>query len=358
MELKTIDSNMHSDSAAKNGVVYYNAEKAPIKSHGFFCEEAGKPFLRIPQSVAQAQGMSENIRGLNTNASGGRFIFRTNSERITLRYQISENIPRDLNLQSVCSMDLYCREHHKQTLLHAFKPDSNTLFEEIVMTCHTGNCQEKELILYAPLFASIRNVFIGIDEGASIGEGDTYKVKDPVVFYGSSITQGACADRPGLTYPALISRHYDMDFLNLGFAGNARGETAMAQYIASLKMSAFVYDYDHNAPTAEHLAMTHEPFYQVIRENNPELPVIIVSRPHAPGPDTEKRKEIIYQTYRNACDRKEPVYFVDGCSLYGSYGDDAVMDDAHPSSIGLYAMAKGIGKIVAASLEKDEEQSW
>lgn len=50
------------------------------------------------------------------------------------------------------------------------------------MTCHTGNCQEKELILYAPLFASIRNVFIGIDEGASIGEGNAYTVKDPVVF--------------------------------------------------------------------------------------------------------------------------------------------------------------------------------
>ena len=58
-----------------------------------------------------------------------------------------------------------------------------------------------------------------------------------------------------------------------------RGEPEMAGVIASADMSVFVMDYDYNAPSAEHLAQTHEPFFQIVREAQPDLPIVIVSSP-------------------------------------------------------------------------------
>ena len=51
-----------------------------------------------------------------------------------------------------------------------------------------------------------------------------------MVFYGSSITQGGCAQRPGNSYPAIVSMDRMTDFVCLGFSGNAHGEAKMAEY--------------------------------------------------------------------------------------------------------------------------------
>ena len=59
--------------------------------------------------------------------------------------------------------------------------------------------------------------------------------------------------KPGNAYESIISRSLNCDYLNLGFSGSALAEREMAEYIADLDMRAFVYDYDFNAPTVEHL---------------------------------------------------------------------------------------------------------
>ena len=56
----------------------------------------------------------------------------------------------------------------------------------------------------------------------------------------------------------MVSRYFESDFVNLGFSGNCKGEDLMAEYIASCDMSIFVYDYDHNAPSADYLRETQE----------------------------------------------------------------------------------------------------
>ena len=88
-----------------------------------------------------------------------------------------------------------------------------------------------------------------------------YVVEKPIVFYGSSITEGGCASRVTNAYPALLSKWLNADYINLGFSGSAKGEIPVAEFIAEQSMSAFVYDYDHNAPNPEHLAATHEAFF-------------------------------------------------------------------------------------------------
>ena len=91
-----------------------------------------------------------------------------------------------------------------------------------------------------------------------------------------------------------------IDFINLGFSGNALGETAMAEYIAGLSMSAFVLDYDHNAPDIEHLERTHADFYTAVRRAQPQLPILLVSRPDFDcSEDAAERRRIVYETYQS-----------------------------------------------------------
>ncbi len=89
----------------------------------------------------------------------------------------------------------------------------------------------------------------------------------------------AKATSANMTYESWVSRRFDCDYINLGFAGAAKGEDAIVDYMASLDISAFVCDYDHNAPTAEHLGNTLPKVYSRMRESNPDIPIIFVSRP-------------------------------------------------------------------------------
>ena len=181
-----------------------------------------------------------------------------------------------------------------------------------------------------------------------------YALEKPVLYYGSSITQGGCASRPGNAYQAMISRRLDADFINLGFSGNAKAETVMCEYLASLDASVFVCEYDHNAPNADHLAKTHRPLYETYRAAHPDVPIVFVTKPDFhPGTEDERRRRIVIDTYEYALsvgDRK--VSFVDGAHLFdGPFADSCTVDGCHPNDLGFFRMAQKIGDAVEAALK-------
>ena len=127
----------------------------------------------------------------------------------------------------------------------------------------------------------------------------------------------------------------------------------MAEYIAGFDMSAFVLDYDHNAPSAEHLKNTHEKLYLAFRKTHPDTPVIMVSKPDINLRDNAQldRRDIIRTTYENARRRGEKVLFVDGYSLFaGEMREDCTVDGCHPNDLGFSRMADVIGKAVDFAL--------
>ncbi|MBO7520166.1 MAG: hypothetical protein J6T73_05240, partial [Clostridia bacterium] len=212
----------------------------------------------------------------------------------------------------------------------------------------------REYIINLPLYSAVSELYIGLSDKSGVFKGEPYKVGKPVVYYGSSITQGGCASRPGNSYEAIISRNLNRDYINLGFSGNAKGEDEMANYIKDLPMSLFVYDYDHNAPCAEHLKATHERMFRIIRDKNPDLPVLFLSRPkHRLNSAEKERLEIIKTTYQNAIaggDRN--VYFIPGNELIDNTLEDvATVDYCHPNDCGFYAMAQKIGAVISKVLE-------
>jgi hypothetical protein len=147
-----------------------------------------------------------------------------------------------------------------------------------------------------------------------------------------------------------------VDYYNFGFSGNARGDIELAEYISGIDMSIFVYDYDHNAPTPEHLSNTHEPFFKLIREKNPDLPIVMMTRPSITYTEEDKkRREIVRRTYENALSCKDKnVYFIDGESFFGdSDREICTIDRIHPNDLGFYKMASVIEPVIKAILEKE-----
>ena len=128
----------------------------------------------------------------------------------------------------------------------------------------------------------------------------------------------------------------------------------MAEYIATLDMSLFVMDYDFNALEPEDLLRTHYPFYEIVRANNPDLPIIFISRPSKKKLKTiARRREIIKSSYDRAiANGDRNVYFVNGADFFPFDSNEFTVDNVHPTDLGFYFMAEGLYPLIKEILEK------
>ena len=199
-----------------------------------------------------------------------------------------------------------------------------------------------------PLYNGVLEFALGLEAGARFAPAAPFASEKPIVFYGSSITQGACASRPSHCYTSMVARRFNLRQINLGFSGRAKGEPEMARYIADLPMEAFVMDYDHNADTPEDLAATHEPFFRTVRAAHPEAPIVRLSRPRAVLTAEEKeRLAIIRATWERArAAGDENVWFLSGPELMAHCGNEGSVDGCHPTDFGFASMAAVLGALL------------
>ena len=181
-----------------------------------------------------------------------------------------------------------------------------------------------------------------------------YKHRRPILFYGSSITQGGCASKPGDDYISRISRLLDTDFINLGFSGSAKAEKIMAEYIASQNPSVFVLDYDHNAPDAEYLKKTHFALYETVRKKHQDTPIVMMTMPTTETwenrPWYKSRREEILKSFEKAKSLgDENVYLVDCYGCFGRLenGECGTVDNCHPDSLGFLRMAERVYPVLS-----------
>ena len=341
-----VDKNMiFANRLDIEGLVYRNFLDAPFRVYGLVKDE--NTYIRLPESVARAT--SENVCDMYRTVTGGRLCFVSDSPYVAIRVALSraERIP-NMTAMGTLGFDLYADGLYAGTFAPSMTDDA---YEAIV---RFPDSKERALMLHFPLYANMDSLEIGLDAKASLSSAEDYEIEKPIVFYGSSITNGACASRPGMAYPAQVGRMLNANHYNLGFGGSARGERAMADYIASLDMSVFVLDYDHNAYNPDYLLETHEPFYRTVREKNPDLPILMLSAPKVERDASwKKRHEIIKQTYENAVAAGDKnVYFMDGAAPLYDIGPDYFVDGIHPSDLGFYLMAKAVADILRPILKK------
>ena len=348
MRLEEIDKNFAAVSFEGLDIEWYDIRKAPFKIFGVM--DNGKQFFRMPLDIAEK--VNSGVATLNKYTTGGRVRFATDSPFVALVAEQPEfGIMAHMTALGSAGFDLYCDEGRNKGFVGSFQPDCYTKKTRNAVRMGGRDWEEgiHKFTLNFPLYTEVYNVYIGIKKGSVLTEGKEYEDKLPIVYYGSSITQGGCASRPGTCYQNLICNCNNIDYVNLGFSGSARGEEVMAEYIADLPMSIFVYDYDHNAPDAEHLKKTHEKFLRIVREKHPQIPVIMLSKPSLNINDGEDyiRRQIIIDTYNKLkAEGDKNVYFIDGnLMLKGEFENECLVDYCHPTDLGFSRMASAIIKI-------------
>lgn len=328
------------------GVKFYHITDAPMQIYGLAVKDrAARRFWKLSEEALE---QFPQYAYLGRRAAGGRVRFCTDASELTVRMTLAEarediNIP----LSGSAGADIYTGVGRKSGFVGYIAPKEH-VSGEITVEKTFGKASGMEVVtVNLPRNDHMLSMEIGVPQDAVVREAPAYTYSSPVVFYGSSITEGGCASRAGNAYTSILCRWLDADYVNLGFSGSAKGEPAFAGYIAGLKdMGAFVYDYDHNAPDPEYLAATHEPFFRVIREKCPELPILILTKPDVDKDpeDSAKRRDIIYQTYADArAAGDERVWFIDGMTFFGGEGrQECTVDGTHPNALGFMRMAQTI----------------
>ena len=347
MDLKKIDTNFATCSVNGVNFTMYNPKELGLEGFPWH-KENEHIFTRLPERVLP--DLNENLQNLAKHTAGGVIRFRTDSKAILLKGNYYPFwIMHHMAITGQAGFDIVQWENGRGVFLGNLQIDSIPVAEKNFSFEFSRALPEgmHEYRIFMPLYSGIESLQIGLSEGATIEKAPIHKVEKPILFYGSSITQGGCASRPSNCHAALLSQAVDAEQINLGFSGNAKGEKEMAELIASLDLSCFVMDYDYNAPTPEHLQNTHEPFFKIIREKHPDLPVVMISRCFT-NPDnledTTKRRNIIMQTYLNARTQGDAhVYFVDGLETFAQEAIEwPTVDRCHPTDLGFYLMTKRI----------------
>lgn len=339
-----IDSNFKVNTELNiEDVEFYDIKQQPFKIYGLNYD-SGK-YRRIPENVAKS--VNEGVYGLHANTAGGRVKFKTDSPYVAI-HAIMPCIGKmpHFALTGSSGFDLYISEEYEKYFATFVPPfEIKDGYESVE---YFDSTEMREITINFPLYSEVSELYVGISKNASVFPAESYKIDKPIVFYGSSITQGGCASRPGNSYESIISRRLHADYINLGFSGSAKAESEIAEYISKLDMSAFVYDYDHNAPTAEYLKKTHEKMFKKIRNEKPNLPIIILSRPKFTlNKEEEIRSDIIQTTYRNAiASGDENVYLIEGKELMKLAKDDGTVDNCHPNDLGFMSMADVLGDVL------------
>ena len=353
MDITEIDKNLKSTAITETDIVWRNVRDGIFSIHGIFYSEQEGHYRRMPKEIADS--ISEGVRVLSTCATGGRIRFVTNSPYIAIKAVVAD-MPLSSNnsLGAQSGFSVYVDGVFKGNLRPEFTnvksaTDGKYVFASMV---RTQKNTVSDIELYTPLYNCVYEVFIGLKEGSSLLPAKEYSNKLPVVFYGSSITQGGCASHPGNDYASIACRRLGLDYINLGFAGNAKGEPLMADYLSSLKAEIMVLDYDFNAPNVEWLKETHYPLYEKIRLAQPNVPIVFMTRPNFLYDPTscKPRRELIYNNYIKAKENGDKnVYFIDGETLLGVEDWDlCTVDNCHPNDLGFYRMAEKVQEVLRA----------
>lgn len=324
----------------------YDITQEPFKIYGLAVVDSRKrQFWKLPPHIMEEFPQYEY---LGRRSAGGRVRFMTNAGSLFIRMTLAET-REDINipLTGSAGADIYLGRGETSVYLGYIAPKEHTEKEVTVEKTFSLSGEKQIITVNLPRNDHLLAMQIGVEDEAELWEAPEYTVSGPIVFYGSSITEGGCATRPGNAYTSMVSRWLDADYRNMGFSGKARGEIGFAEYLASFQdMSAFVMDYDHNSPSPDHLLETHAPFFRKIREAHPDLPVLFLSRPDTDKDpeDSRKRRDIVYATYEQARQNGDnKVWFIDGFSLFGETGrEECTVDGTHPNTLGFMRMAERI----------------
>lgn len=326
-----------------------------LELHGLpFLKENGSLWWRLPARAKET--VPDYVFETAKACSGACIRLRCNTDRIALRYtQVSPFQPTpNLSLHGFAGVDLYADGKYVSTHI---APGTGTVE---VMLCEGLEPRARDLCIYLPLFSEVKVEAVGVLSGSVFEGPQPFALTRPVVFYGTSITHGGCADRPGMSYQAMLGRRLNVDFVNLGLNGCGRGEPAVMNLLAEIDAACFVLDYSQNQQSVEDLEKAYGPSIDILRQHHPDTPILCITpiywTPELPGAERPSRHEAMREVIRQAVSERTGkgdthLRLLEGFKLLGPDQGEGLTDGLHPNTLGYFWMAEGLAPVLAEILE-------
>ena len=339
-----------SEKADDAGLVWLNVGDAPMELSGFFWYQKDKVLRRLPMDMDPA--ITPAVRNLSWHTAGGKLRFRTDSKRIVVRVKLrARGVMPHMALTGSGGFDLYVGAPGKEVYFNTTK--SIDLQYDYTLFQHARK-ELRTITINFPLYQSVESLHIGFDKESKLLPPEP--LKKYVAVYGTSITQGGCAARPGMAWTNIISRRLQRHFYNYGFSGSAKGEPEMAKLLGTLDPSMYILAFQSNAGN-NYLPRLKE-FITILRKAHPETPIVVVStffRPRSSErshlTNAQKQHEIV-ENFRKAGDKN--IYSVDGSASMDPYRYEATVDGTHPTDLGFILQANFIQKFIEPLLADKE----
>ena len=264
-------------------VIYYGREHFLIEGTVISDSLKESSYDRLP--ISYKEKVREPVWDLSKASAGITVRFHSNSTSINLKWTVLN----DLDMPHMAStgikgIDLYTKYNNKwryvttagalvglKTYQNKSIPADSINEYELIKNMSSDF---REYKLFLPLYDGVTKLEVGIDSTASIEKASPSAVK-PIVFYGTSITQGGCASRPGMAHTNIISRKLDVDCINYGFSGNGRMETPIVKLISEIDAHFYVIECMQNMDS-EQVSERVRPLVDMIRTNHPFTPIVLV----------------------------------------------------------------------------------
>ena len=346
MDIKKIDTNMADSVKTLSEFKWTNALSTPFTIHGLYWLKENGNFHRLRDTLETR----ENLKNLAMHPSGAYVSFKTNSSSIQLR--VKNASAAYMAHMSACGqggLDLYVlKDDGNYCFLNTTK--INRAEYEITLM---KDMDKKERIfrIYLPLYIALHELEIGVDIDATLTEAEPIR-KEKIICYGTSISQGGCATRPGMNYSAILERLLKKyEVYNFGFSGNAHLDPEVANDLASIDNLKYIIIESESNNTIERTNEKLEKFIRILHEKNPDTLIYVLS--HYPHPHENvnealsKKLKKHKKLHKDICKRfNENVIYVDGEKIFKGYGYEETVDSAHLTDLGFYVVAKYFEKLL------------
>lgn len=312
------------------------------------------PYDRLP---AKAEKMVRPpVWGLSHDSAGMSVRFSTAAPTISMRWTVRRErlaLPH-MPATGVSGVDLYARDGEgKWRWVNVTRPDGKAVRQVIQADLAPGL---REYSLYLPLYNGIDSLKIGVPQGAAF-QGLAPREDKPIVFYGTSITHGACASRPGMVHTAILGRRLDRPVVNLGFSGNGRMDAAVGDFLVQIDAAAYVIDCSPNMGAAD-IRQKCPPLVKQLRAARPATPVVLVEDRCFTNswirPERQKFHAENHAALRECLEalQKEGVeglFYIAGETLLGDDTEGAT-DGSHPNDLGFMRQSDAFEPVLRQAL--------
>ena len=256
---------------------YYGAESYLIEGSTFADSLKENPFDRLPLDYKKA--VPNAVWEISKASAGLSVRFFTNSTSIKIKWNLLNNERDNFNLMSVSNMaatgvygiDLYCKIKGQWQFISTARPSGKINY---FMLIENMKPEMREFRMYMPLYDGVSKLRIGIDSVAVIKKPEPDKRK-PIVFYGTSITQGSAASRPGMAYVNILSRLMDAPIVNLGFSGNGKMDGSVCRVMGDIDAAFYVIDGTANM-TADEIETNAVSLVEILKNHHPDTPIVFI----------------------------------------------------------------------------------